>query len=401
MTDLPTIFCLNDNDWNIPWWMDRQHLVSRLAARGWPVVYSRGLLDAWDRGTGKWNRSPRFPQVSSEYAFGSSVKIYKAGKVLPLWRNSRFWNRYLYRHFCRGFLQAAHNPPPDKRIVLACSTRYENYIPLLDPKWLVFHVYDAWWDNDNWFTKNQEPLRKVVEQADLITALSPVMAESLPYDDEKKARVLRHGVDYDAFANGERLSCPEDLAKIDHPRIGYFGRVSAKIDLPLIANTAQAHPNWNWVFVGQAVGTKDGDWADEWRRIQSQPNCHILGLKETNEIPAYMAHMDVNTLPFRADDSGYWYSIFSLKTYEYFASGRPVIGADIPNHRRMDKIMNVASSEQEWESCIENVLSNGGVGSKEVRLNAAKENSWEHRADQLDQWLREMISDSSSSPSLH
>ena len=39
----PTILAFAPNEWSGPW-MNRQQLLSRLAARGWPTYYSTGAL---------------------------------------------------------------------------------------------------------------------------------------------------------------------------------------------------------------------------------------------------------------------------------------------------------------------------------------------------------------------
>lgn len=48
-------FCVSD--WYGPW-RNRQQLLTRLAAQGWPVVFSNGLYNRWDLGSTDWRQAP-------------------------------------------------------------------------------------------------------------------------------------------------------------------------------------------------------------------------------------------------------------------------------------------------------------------------------------------------------
>lgn len=37
------IYVLARDLWHTPWWISRQHLMTRLAKRGWSIVYTIGL----------------------------------------------------------------------------------------------------------------------------------------------------------------------------------------------------------------------------------------------------------------------------------------------------------------------------------------------------------------------
>ena len=49
----PPILAFAPNSWHSSW-KNRQQLLSRLAARGWPVIYSTGALSVWDRDKPQW-----------------------------------------------------------------------------------------------------------------------------------------------------------------------------------------------------------------------------------------------------------------------------------------------------------------------------------------------------------
>src|SRR3546814_12817646 len=73
--------------------MARQHLYTRLARRGWPVVYSTGPQSLWERHSEKWRRGgllPTFDRV--EAGAGAVVMVDRPGKGLPLRHHEGAWN---------------------------------------------------------------------------------------------------------------------------------------------------------------------------------------------------------------------------------------------------------------------------------------------------------------------
>lgn len=389
----PHIFCFNRGDWHWPWWVDRQHLVSRLAARGWPVVYSQGPLSVWDRGNRSWASAPLFTKFEKIPSGGANpVFVEQPGRMMPLWPRLRRWDNFVLRRHANMLLKRAGIPPPSQRMALICYPSFLPYIKNLDARWVVLHVFDAWSDNEGWEEKHGADLARLVERADLITALSANMARILPGNGPERAKILPHGVDAKFIASGSEATCPSDLAKIPRPRIGHFGRVTRKIDLELVVELARRRSDWNWVFVGVSVGLEEGSRdAMAWQECHRLRNVHILGRKLDHEIPAYMCHMDVNVLPFKSKGKGYWNSIFSMKTYEYLASGKPVVGSDIKNIRSHSNVIAVAETPDDWIDAINSAVTTGGIGSVNDRISLAFENSWDDRVDKLENWLKEMV----------
>lgn len=389
----PHIFCFNPGNWHWPWWVDRQHLMSRLAARGWPVTYSNGPLSIWDRGTRSWNSTPFFPGYENISTGGTHpVVVDQPGRIMTLCPKFPKWDEFVVRRHANLLLKRAGNPPPSQRLVLTCYPTFLPYIKHLDARWVALHVFDAWSDNEGWSERDGDDLAQIVERADLITCLSGSMARILPGSGPERAKILPHGVDAHFIASGTEAACPDDLAKIPGPRIGHFGRVTKKIDIELIVSLAKRTPEWNWVFVGTSVGLDEGSPdAIAWSALHEMANVHILGHKATEEIPAYMCHVDANILPFKSKGKGYWNSIFSMKTYEYLATGKPVIGANIENIRALSDVIAVADSEDDWIDAIREAVTNGGTGRPEDRVRLAFENSWDDRAERLETMLENLI----------
>ena len=127
-----------------------------------------------------------------------------------------------------------------------------------------------------------------------------------------------------------------------------------------------------------------------WEMCRQLPNIHFLGEKHYTELPAYMSHMDVNTMCYRSTGEGWWKDIYPLKMHEYLASGKPVVSAALQSVQPFSHVIDIAQTTEEWGAALKLALS-GGVGTVEERREVAEENSWDRRVNQLDGWLLEMV----------
>jgi UDP-galactopyranose mutase len=128
-------------------------------------------------------------------------------------------------------------------------------------------------------------------------------------------------VDVGHFQTARRATGdPADQAKLRRPRIGYYGVIDERLDLPLIEAIARRRPDWSIVLVGPVVKIDPAD-------IPDLPNVHALGPKPYAELPAYLGGWDVAIMPFARNEATEYIS--PTKTPEYLAGGRPVVSTSI------------------------------------------------------------------------
>lgn len=393
---LPQIFAFASNEWHTPWWMARQHLYTRLARRGWPVVYSTGPQSLWERHSDKWRRGGLLDTFDRTQTGGAeAVLVDRPGKGLPLWRQEGAWNALVTarhaRHLSRGGAADGR-----RRLAHLWHPRFWPYVKLLDADYVVFHIHDAW-EAKAWPDHLKRYHNELVERADLIVATADNMSRKLPGIGPGGARILPHGVDFEEVSAGAAAPCPADLAAIPHPRIGYTGRLNMKIDLAGVAEVAERRPDWHWVFIG-AVGIgysgsfeASAEAQAGWERMQRCPNIHLLGVKPRDQIPAYLHHMDVLSIYYRFDDSGYWAAGYPTKLHEYLAAGKPVVSSDLENVRPFANVVRIASTPESWVAAIGEALADGGQGTPEARRAVARAGDWDSRTTQLESWFRELL----------
>jgi glycosyltransferase involved in cell wall biosynthesis len=113
---------------------------------------------------------------------------------------------------------------------------------------------------------------------------------------------------------------PADQRAIGRPRIGFFGVLDERLDIPLLAAAAAMRPSWQFVMIGPVVKIDRSELPD-------RPNIHYLGAKTYGELPRYLAGWDVAMLPFARNEATRFIS--PTKTPEYLAAGKPVVSTSI------------------------------------------------------------------------
>ncbi len=133
-------------------------------------------------------------------------------------------------------------------------------------------------------------------------------------------------VDRPHFAKARTaLEEPWDQAALPHPRLGFYGVIDERMDLGLVAELADAHPEWSIVMVGPVVKL---DMAD----LPQRSNIAYLGGKSYDELPVYLSGWDVALAPFAINESTRFIS--PTKTPEYLAGGKPVVSTAIVDVKR-------------------------------------------------------------------
>lgn len=378
----PVVIGLGTNAWD-GHWQTRQHVMAGLARRGWTVWYSNGPFTVWDPGRTRWRNASWRDRADRI----DGVNVYWSGRWQLRWPRLGTWDRWVLKQHAAGLRRLA-GIGDAPALVYAFHPQFWPLVQALAPRRLIYHCDDNFRLMGNWGPELAAMEHAMLERADLVLASSPRMAAGLPGD--RDPLLLPNGADVEAF--GRPAACPTELAAIPQPRIGYIGGLNEKVDFELVAEVADRRPDWHWVFIGQRVadanlspGTRDG-----LARCESLPNVHLLGPRPYRELPAYVSHMDVNVLCYKAADGGWWTDVYPLKLHEYLASGQPVVGADIDVIRQFREVVAVADGIDEWLAALEQALA-GGVGTPEARRRVAAANSWAGRLDQLEGWMAELF----------
>lgn len=368
-------------DWEHPFWTNKQHVASQLAAAGFRVLYveSLGLRrpTATSRDLQRMARRLRraaLParQVSDNLWVASPLALPWHGSRLARWLNRRLLERWIKRQ-CRrlGFRRP---------IAWTYNPLVGPLISGLDSALVVYHCVD---DLSAAPHMPQESLRQAERElartADLVFTTSRALQAQLAAWNPDATHYLANVADYDHFSQAQAArEIPADLAAIPRPRLGFVGALSSyKVDFDLIRAVALARRDWHWVMIGQ-VGEGQPETSIEALRL---PNVHLLGPRAYGQLPGYLRGFDVATIPSRANP--YTAAMFPMKFFEYLAAGLPVVASCVPALREFSAACVLADSSDEFTAAIERVL--GGARPRlETCLDLARHFTWQWR-------MREML----------
>jgi glycosyltransferase involved in cell wall biosynthesis len=381
----PPIVAFAPNAWRGPR-MNRQHILSRLAQRGWPVLYSTGALSVWDRFSTRWEKAGWFR--GADWIEG--VRVDRSARWMPRWPTHRTWDRLAIRDHVR-WLKSSLGDAASPLIAYVFHPSFWPYVEQLRPRFVVFHAYDAFDLTPDWNEEVARDQDQLARRADLRVASFARMALSFPDDVRGSVRELPNGADVELFMAADGCACPDDLAAIPRPRIVYAGAINRKLDFQMVADLARARPEWHWVFIGRVHLDDDAESLRDWQACIALGNVHHLDGKDSAALPAYLHHADVNVMCYRIDGNGWWLRGSPLKLHEQLAAGKPVVGAALDAVRPFAHVLDVVRTHEEWMAAIERALSSGGVGTPARRRAVALQNSWDRRIDVLERWLVDMI----------
>lgn len=103
-------------------------------------------------------------------------------------------------------------------------------------------------------------------------------------------------------------------------RFGFYGVLDERMDLDLLAELADARPEWTIEMVGPVVKIDPAD-------LPQRANIVYPGQRSYDELPATIARWDVALMPFALNEATRFIS--PTKTPEYLAAGRPVVSTPI------------------------------------------------------------------------
>ena len=366
------------------YWQTRQHILSRLARRGWPVGYTTAAMSRWERNGLRWrNAGWRSEEVSS---YGVHVRY--PGRFPFLLHRWGAADRAMMRRHARVFAASMGRRANGLPIAYVFHPAFWPYVEALECK-VVYHADDRFTAMPGSKPEIDGYQRALSERADLIFAITRGIADGLGDRALGKTVIVPNGADADAYESASRAGPPPFPPGIPSPRIAYAGSLNEKIDFALLVRLARARPRVQWLLIG-AIHSEGGMTPQTRRRLaecRTLPNVHFLGVKDYGELPAYCAHVDANAMLYRTDGDGWWRYIYPLKLHECLATGRPLLSTDVPALREFADVVAICRSDAEWLDAVDAVVSGRDAGSREARIAVAKANSWEVRVDRIEAHL--------------
>lgn len=254
-----------------------------------------------------------------------------------------------------------------------------HFIDLLQPDLVVFDVMDELTAFKFAPPRLRQQEEELLARADLVFGGGPSLYEGKK-DRHPDVHLFPSGVEQEHFARALRddLPLPPELQDLSGPIIGYYGVIDERMDLDLLAQVAQARPDWNLVMVGPTLKIEEAS-------LPRPGNIHYLGKQGYDRLPAFLKGFDVAMMPFALNESTRFIS--PTKTLEYMAAHKSIVSTPIPDVISLyGSVVQIADKPEAFVSSIQTAL-NETAQQRENRLQTAEtlleRYSWDSIAEQM------------------
>jgi glycosyltransferase involved in cell wall biosynthesis len=251
----------------------------------------------------------------------------------------------------------------------------EGLIGALDERLVIYHCTDEITAMSNTSPFAGAIERRLLTKSDLVfTSSRQLLADKGPFN--PNSHFVPNGADTELFERAQDATPHPVLAGLAGPVIGFAGHMEDRFDFELIAAVAAAHPEWSIALAGPIAPAQQAA-AD---RLAARPNVRFCGLLPREELPAFLAGVDVALIPFV--HSRQTRAIYPLKLNEYLAAGKPVALTPFADLREFDGLVQVGDGPAAFAEAIAAALADTPE-CKAARVALARANNWQGRMETM------------------
>ena len=255
-------------------------------------------------------------------------------------------------------------------VIVWCSwTRIASMLQAFQPDLIVYDCLDEFAE---WLP--YEP--NMIDMADMVFCSSDYLMNRLTTQyDKKKISLLNNACDFAHFNRNYRVKPkkPADLPETTRARIGYMGAWAPWVDFDLVEKICLGFPQHQVVVIGLQMAEQ---------LPLELPNFVFLGMKEYEQLPDYLAHLDVCIIPFKINLTTV--ATNPVKVYEYLAAGKPVVSTALPELNKIQPLVKIGCNHDHFLEQIKTCLKAPEDNIAE-RIKFARANSWETRYGDIEE----------------
>ena len=165
---------------------------------------------------------------------------------------------------------------------------------------------------------------------------------------------------------------------MNKPIVGVIGGINDRLDYGLLKACA-GHPSVGTMLM---IGPVDASLAVDpaWQRLQTEKRCVVLGSQPHEELPRWMAAIDVALIPYRATPLNHACS--PMRLFDHLASGKIIVATNACDQiQDYDEFVRIADRQDDFVELMANALSEtrSQVDSRRQR-EFASAHTWRQRA---------------------
>lgn len=216
---------------------------------------------------------------------------------------------------------------------------------------------------------------RVFELADAVTANS----------EGTVALAARFGREAELITNGcdpERFEGAGDRRREGGPVVGYVGKLSERLDLELIAGVAARMPDVTFEVSGPYCGADRAANREIRRSLRGRPNVRPGGNVPYEELPERIASWDIGWVPHRTGAGEVGGDV--IKTYEYRATGLPVVSTPIIGADRALPGVTIAADVEGTVAELRRILDSGeGPRPDRIPIRLDEATTWRRKSERI------------------
>jgi glycosyltransferase involved in cell wall biosynthesis len=370
------------------WWTDptSKHHLMRLMAERTDVLWveTSGMRRPSVGSAADWRRAwAKLRRMFGAVRHGAPNLMVLTAPSLPLPTSglARAVNARLYATSIRRALRAmGTRPTPLLWVYTPTAARYLDRFPSAR---LVYHCVDRWWAFDNYDAGEMRACHEILcRRADHVFASSRELERDCRAFTDRVTYVS-HGVDWAHFRRALTPVQPIERALVPRrPVAAFVGLIESWVDVELIGQVAQQHPEADVVVVGAAHVPVD--------TLQALPNVKLLGRQPFASLPDILRHVDVGLIPFHVNDLTL--AVNPIKLREYLSAGVPVVSTALPELQPLAGMegVDIAADRQAFLRAVAERLRMPADDATRVRLSdSMRGDSWEGRLEQMLQQIKD------------
>jgi glycosyltransferase involved in cell wall biosynthesis len=370
--------------WAGPTRFSKHHLATWFAERGNRVLYVEAPLTPLGvrRGrafTGDLRATLRTPRAVHHRLWVRRHFVPVPYHAVSPITSTRLANRLAQRWLAPAIRRDLERLGMRRPVLVAGLPHAVDVVPWLPRQTLVYHCADDY-AHVKGFPRSLPDLEAdLCRQADLVITTSQTLCKTRRQYNPN-THWVPNGADVEHFSS-PATPAPE-LQTSRRPIVGFVGGLSQWVDVRLVGDLVRARPDWSFVLIGPV--------SVDVSPLRGLANLRLLGPRAYDELPSYLAAMDVGLIPFRQDPVTFHAD--PIKAYEYLAAGLPVVATDLPALRRLGHVVRLADSAACFREQIEAPPAHAPPPRAADPPPEAARHSWTSRFEIVDGLIRESLS---------
>jgi glycosyltransferase involved in cell wall biosynthesis len=217
------------------------------------------------------------------------------------------------------------------------------------------------------------------KMVDAVISTSKAIAENRKLLN-KNNFVIKNAADFNLFNKAYQIKSKQARKK---KVVGFIGSIDYRFDVDLVKYLIQNSPDLDFLIVGR------NDNQEAINMLSEFSNVEIHDSQVPEKLPEFAARMDIGIIPFRRLDV--IRNMYPMKINEYLSAGLPVVMTKFADLPEFEDIVFSTNKPDIFLDRIREEIKNDSEQKQLQRINFARNNSWEKRAEKLSKILFDLL----------